>query len=1394
MVLRIPGIICTYREEIPENVLQQYKFQILRWLEENKIDETLTVSQFCDWLMNKGVSRDDAYRAFQQFDTDGSGVVEVNTILETVKSSNGVNVLGELGRSIRMLQACSLTPGFVDVYAGDQNAVKQHSDKILKYLLRNRSSSMSLPFPYLNGFNNTANMRLSVLKSTFKNIKESVHNGGTGTLGSGEEVRTISPCYSNIEVSSNTSDSYRLTNDDHNTYWQSDGSARSHFIRLHIKNNVVIKNLSIAVASSDSSYMPELITVSAGKNFRSLRTIKEVRISRVIREAGVSVGDAAAMWYLQILASTVSVTMPLAPHLRTNILEHTKNALGHIPPLSLSPASGDRPQFLSKFVLNEVEKFITDIALNEGEVVPEGLHVLLSLNLARGNVAGLIRSLKFFQEHPDVSLPCAPLLLKAVQARDSCWEKSGHQLTLTLCGTDGGQSDDGTLPENVLSQSWSAPLQTPYVTEEGKTKVSMIFKSTDMMQVTRLRIRVASGAKGAKRGLVFVYRDDSKDFDLSKHIERFEGYDKWGKIEYNFSVQVREAGIAGKPDNPVAYFVFDDCDEIDIPVSWHPVGNYVMVKFLEPRQDNSSKIGVHSIKLYGFKRKLAMVDDAQEVSHPPSPEKRPSCSSLEIINAVFHFLIDLSQDQAQKKTVTSGKPEYLEFSNIPLDTIWELFVAFREKYSTLIATFFTLLSPPHPSLSFFKDEKWQACGDQMLKLLYCLLPVLSTESGECKNSAEAFFQYLGSVIDSVKEEDQSRRHKLCRQLIIDGAAVFFPDKEARRKQLFSMMQNVESLNKAPSVMLVFQSLCQFFSSVDPSGLLDLPAKSCDNFHLAPIMDIMETMISVTYHEFTVTMETGQSHEQVVHLLQLVSSLQTSLLAWCWNQLAPEDLGENIKAPSEGIKEKASLVITRYAAYVATKATEACKLVMKISNDKLEESVLSLETSFLGCVTRQLVLILTFLSDFCDSSTRVLLALSFQNLNTELQSLAKILPKVFPHISSEHWDSIQTEDIVLRTWEIESSHNYDNNQRVTQVLTCPGAEKFVVDFDPRCETERRYDYLVFTDAKGMQMRFDQKVGTSKWPKQVTFSGPHLHFLFHSDSSNTEWGYKFKVTARGSPDTPLSWPFDLQLSLTKLLGRLCGATLGANPYSSKDTLIALEESAEQDVLRSELWTTLFRGGYMIGKLERSLSGKFTAEDSGIELVFLWDLINKKDGVPVTFLQRCKNESRTLMPVGGDSIDAAVTAVFTALVWHTQQLREDIRKIAISTGENPIPEGILLAYSTADSMKMQLLSQRQKLAAEKTDEDVDDPATLCRDKALFLLKFAGLTKIQLKNEMRAKASKQWKKLSNKKSEKHLQFDATEKYPSFRLVLDFVQDPAWTTERSEYYTNTYHASDDFL
>ena len=41
-----------------------------------------------------------------------------------------------------------------------------------------------------------------------------------------------------------------------------------------------------------------------------------------------------------------------------------------------------------------------------------------------------------------------------------------------------------------------------------------------------------------------------------------------------------------------------------------------------------------------------------------------------------------------------------------------------------------------------------------------------------------------------------------------------------------------------------------------------------------------------------------------------------------------------------------------------------------------------------------------------------------------------------------------------------------------------------------------------------------------------------------------------------------------------------------------------------------------------------------------------------------------------MGGESVDAAVTAVFAALVWHTQQLRDDLEKYG-KTGFISSPE---------------------------------------------------------------------------------------------------------------------------
>lgn len=54
--------------------------------------------------------------------------------------------------------------------------------------------------------------------------------------------------------------------------------ATSAALRLKMKPDVVLRRLAIAVASNDHSYMPQLVSVSVGRNRRSLQEIRDIRI------------------------------------------------------------------------------------------------------------------------------------------------------------------------------------------------------------------------------------------------------------------------------------------------------------------------------------------------------------------------------------------------------------------------------------------------------------------------------------------------------------------------------------------------------------------------------------------------------------------------------------------------------------------------------------------------------------------------------------------------------------------------------------------------------------------------------------------------------------------------------------------------------------------------------------------------------------------------------------------------------------------------------------------------------------------------------------------------------------------------------------------------------------
>ncbi|KAM9564666.1 LOW QUALITY PROTEIN: cullin-9-like [Guaruba guarouba] len=89
--------------------------------------------------------------------------------------------------------------------------------------------------------------------------------------GSSMEVKA-EKCWEKMEVSSNPHRASKLTDRNPMTYWESNGSTGSHFITVHMQCGVVVREMSMLVASEDSSYMPARVVVLGGDSPATIRT------------------------------------------------------------------------------------------------------------------------------------------------------------------------------------------------------------------------------------------------------------------------------------------------------------------------------------------------------------------------------------------------------------------------------------------------------------------------------------------------------------------------------------------------------------------------------------------------------------------------------------------------------------------------------------------------------------------------------------------------------------------------------------------------------------------------------------------------------------------------------------------------------------------------------------------------------------------------------------------------------------------------------------------------------------------------------------------------------------------------------------------------------------------
>ncbi|XP_068457200.1 zinc finger ZZ-type and EF-hand domain-containing protein 1 [Clinocottus analis] len=1377
---------------IQESVLAGNEGVLVRWLEDrlNRGEECVNVEQFCEMLESRDAPRDECEEAFGQFDAEGDGVVDVEGMLIALKNSNGANLKGELSHVIRQLQACSLTPGFVDIFSKTKDRLGAHASKILKFLHRNRIPSSAIPFPILEGYNSICTMRSSVVQDFLEVLLQKEkdldiqYRAELDRDPEVDKVKVVTQCYSTLEASSNNADVYKMTNGETVSFWQSDGSARSHWIRLKMKPDVVLRRLAIAVASNDHSYMPQLVSVAVGKNRRSLQEIRDIRIPsnvtgyvallenanithpyiqinikrclsdgcdtrihglktlgyQITKSKEVSVSDASAIWYLSLLTSLVTASMETNPALAHTVLQSTQKALRHMPPLSLTPSSTEFPKFFSLNILEEVDGFLLRIA--DCCVSPDAELTLLAFALARGSVAKVLQALSCISDHLKTEYKASSLISSLASVRLRLLNRNGKPLQLHLQACDVKSKEEKSGPENMLTESSTGD---GFLTESGRKRASVILSTENQsnFQITQMKIKVRKGTIGAKCGLVFAYKEEDA-FDAEKHFKRFKKYDAWHYKDYKEFVQDIVKFPTQSEDEPIGWFELeDDWNDVEIKLQQCRVAKFLMVKFLCTRQESAERLGVQSLTFSGYlcpgPEKMGDLDNL-------SPEDDgfdcDAVTGLCLLNKTLFFIQQLTRDM----DASHFKQKYLlDFTGLGLNLFWSFYSKLREIEGEkvlksrvlllqLMQNCFPMLpnplEPRGPEESKGPDEGAPAAAR----------PSTSSNAEPLSESVKAvgeLYTHLCLIVDSPEGETlvEKSLHKEAVKAILNGAAVFFPDKHVRRDKLFHMMKNITEHDQPESVKVTFESLCNYFSDQDPSGLLLLPPKGApSDFDISPILSVMETLLLVAKRECEVMMADENSGASRTVLLSLFWALQGSLVSWCYLQLKVGGASSTIAM------ELARDILLRYVdQFLESIKGVLGSLLGRYTGAEITDK---LGSSILATVFRQLMILLLELCSL-DIPHSVLLN-SFSSLVELLKSLSSDTGDIFSKVDQESWHQPQ-QPVVLRTWSKESPHNYENSRHETSIFACPGATSFEVEFDERCETEKRYDYLEFTDSRGGKVRYDMKVGSEKWPKKVTFdAGPQLQFLFHSDSSNNEWGYKFTVTALGLPDITISWMSDLQLLVARLMGRLASRTLALKSPHEIRTVKDLPPGKMSHVQASPLWKPILRHG-LCETRETDRTKPPTDQETSTwtldELTsFLEDFARWNPSTEPTdnrtklmknLMQSCRKQPMRNEIAAGPKSEQAVNAIWAAMVYHTASLNNALKNCVNQDCKSCLGEEFVQVYSLADSIRTWMLEMKQRYLVSKMNvpdekEGAQDEvsmetlADMCIEKSLLLFRF--------------------------------------------------------------------------
>lgn len=198
--------------------------------------------------------------------------------------------------------------------------------------------------------------------------------------------------------------------------------------------------------------------------------------------------------------------------------------------------------------------------------------------------------------------------------------------------------------------------------------------------------------------------------------------------------------------------------------------------------------------------------------------------------------------------------------------------------------------------------------------------------------------------------------------------------------------------------------------------------------------------------------------------------------------------------------------------------------------------------------------------------------------TCLQDLYRALSELSVSLGVESkTTAVDSFERTTRTEVMESAHEYANDLDVTTKLEIPGATRMTITFDSRSRTELSYDYVTFysSDAHSEvhgERYYCGRDGEHNWPgvdgnPPLVIESDHCYVYFHTDASNTDWGYRFTAVGEILEQTTINQRHWLSSITEMALGILAEA--GRLLVDGTQLIPITEREAHSDsILRSGL----------------------------------------------------------------------------------------------------------------------------------------------------------------------------------------------------------------------------------